>query len=43
MAQKALKAALEGLGKGPVAWGGFATNTRESKDRIIAASKERTR
>jgi hypothetical protein len=41
MARKDLEAALEVLGSGPVACGGFATNTQVSKDTIIADRKER--
>ena len=41
MARKGLEAALEALGSGPVVWGGFGTDTRVSKDIIIADRKER--
>ena len=41
MACKGLEAALEALGSGPVVWGGFGTDTRVSKDTIIADRKER--
>jgi len=41
MARKALELALEGLGSGPVLWGGFGTNTQVSKDTIIVERKER--
>ena len=40
MARKGLEAALEDLGSGPVVWGGFGTDTRVSKDTIIADRKE---
>ncbi len=35
MVRKALEAALEGLGAGAVAWGGYNTNTKASTDRIL--------
>ena len=35
MAAYGLRLALEGLDKGTPIWGGFATNTRTSKDTII--------
>jgi hypothetical protein len=41
MARKGLEAALEGLGKGVLLWGGFGTNTRESTDHVIVERKER--
>jgi len=37
MARKGLEAALEGLGAGAVTWGGYATDTRHSTDRILVA------
>ncbi len=40
MACKGLEAALEALGSGQVAWGGFGTDTRVSKDTIIVDRKE---
>lgn len=40
MAHKALEIALE-LSKGPPVWAGFATNTRESEDKIIADRADR--
>jgi hypothetical protein len=40
MARKGLEAALEALGSGAVVWGGFGTDTRVSKDTIIADRKE---
>jgi hypothetical protein len=40
MARRGLELALEKLGSGAVMWGGFATNTRESEDRIIVERKE---
>ena len=35
MAEAALRRALEGLGRGSVAWGGFATDTRQSTDKVL--------
>ena len=35
MARKGLEMALEGLGWGSVAWGGFSTDTRQSTDRVL--------
>ncbi len=41
MARKGLEAALEALREsGPVVWGGYGTDTRVSKDTIIADRKE---
>ena len=42
MACKGLEAALEALGSGQVTWGGFGTDTRISRDTIIADRKETT-
>ena len=41
MARKGLEAALEALGSGPVLWGGFGTDSRVSKDTIIADRRSR--
>ncbi len=35
MARKGLEVALEGLGTGAVAWGGYGTDTKESTDHIL--------
>ena len=35
MARRGLELALEGLGSGPVRWGGFGTDNRKSTDTII--------
>jgi hypothetical protein len=40
MARAGLEAALDSLGTGAGIWGGFATNTRESTDRIMVERKE---
>jgi hypothetical protein len=39
MAQEALETGLEGLDKGALLWGGFATDTRKSEDRIISEGR----
>jgi hypothetical protein len=41
LARKGLQAALEGLGKDALLWGGFGTNTRESTDRIMVDREPR--
>jgi hypothetical protein len=42
MARKGLEVALEGLDRGVPIWGGFATDTRVTRDAILlAASKEK--
>ena len=41
VARKGLELALEALDSGPVAWGGFGTDTRVIKDTIIVDRKER--
>ncbi len=35
MARTGLQTALEALGTGPPVWGGFATDTRQSTDRVL--------
>ena len=40
MAAYGLQRALEGLDKGTPIWGGFATNTRTSRDTIIVDREE---
>jgi hypothetical protein len=40
MAAYGLRRALEGLDKGTPIWGGFATNTRTSRDTIIVDREE---
>ena len=35
MARAGLQAALEGLDRGDVLWGGYGTNTHESTDRVL--------
>jgi hypothetical protein len=40
MAAHGLRLALEGLDKGTPIWGGFATNTRTSRDTIIVDREE---
>ena len=35
MAEAGLRRALEGLGRGSVAWGGFAPDTRQSTDKVL--------
>jgi hypothetical protein len=40
MAAYGLQRALEGLDKGAPIWGGFATNTRTSRDLIMVDRKE---
>ena len=35
MAEAGLRRALEGLDRGSVAWGGFATDTRQSTDKVL--------
>jgi hypothetical protein len=39
LARKGLEAALAGLDKGALLWGGFGTNTRQSTDRIMISHK----
>jgi hypothetical protein len=41
MAANGLRDALAHLKEGALVWGGFATNTRESTDELVADRKER--